>query len=127
MMDEGTKAAIAEQLALGVELRRKIEGRASGSDTGSESETRCVTGACFVRASVCAVECIGVGGVKVRRVLLCAVLVMEEGCTAAISEQPALDIELGCKIEGYRERHWQRQRNKVRVGSLCRPKCSLCV
>ncbi|KAG2495048.1 hypothetical protein HYH03_006979 [Edaphochlamys debaryana] len=39
--DEGTKAAIAEQLALGQQLRRKIEGRGdgSGSDgTGSDTD-----------------------------------------------------------------------------------------
>lgn len=41
VMDEGTKEAIAEQLRLGQELRKKIEGRGSGSEGGdSGDETR---------------------------------------------------------------------------------------
>ncbi|GBF90520.1 hypothetical protein Rsub_03516 [Raphidocelis subcapitata] len=36
VMDAGTKAALAEQQALGVALRRRIEGRGSGSDGGSD-------------------------------------------------------------------------------------------
>jgi hypothetical protein len=31
-MDEGTKAALAEQLALGAQLRRRMEGKGSGSE-----------------------------------------------------------------------------------------------
>eukprot|EP00877_Chromochloris_zofingiensis_P011898 jgi/Chrzof1/6962/Cz02g05190.t1 len=39
VMDEGTKAAIAEQLSLGQQLKRKIEGVRSGSEEDSDDST----------------------------------------------------------------------------------------
>ncbi len=56
VLDAGTKAAIAEQLQLGEQLKRKIEGRGSGSDDSDgdySTEARWGPAACCLLPAAC--------------------------------------------------------------------------
>ena len=51
IMDEGTKAAVAEQLRLGQELRRKV-GRAEGGREGGKEGGWCPSGGVWAGAAL---------------------------------------------------------------------------